>query len=106
MKYLVIGLLAAAALAAPGRQTFTGVVSDDMCPTSHASMRMGPTDAECAIACVMAHGATYVLNDGHHVYSLSDEKASEKFAGQRVRVVGVLDAKTMTIRVESIAPAK
>ena len=66
-------------------------------------MRMGPTDAECTTACVMAHGATYVLFDGKDVYSLSDQKAPEAFAGQKVTVVGTLDAATKTIRVESIA---
>jgi hypothetical protein len=37
---------------------------------------------------------------------LSDQKAPEKFAAQRVRVVGTLDAKTKKIAVTSIAAAK
>jgi hypothetical protein len=37
---------------------------------------------------------------------LSDQKAPQKFAGTRVRVVGTLDAKTGTIQVSSINAAK
>jgi len=33
-------------------------------------------------------------------------KTPEKFAGKKVKVKGTLDAKTKTIRVESITPAK
>ena len=46
-------------------------------------MRMGPTDADCTIACVGAHDATYVLNDGKDVYTLSDQKTPEKFADRK-----------------------
>jgi len=108
MKPLMLSLFAAAALsAAPGPQTFTGTITDNMCAKGgHAQMRMGPTDAECTTACVGAHGATYVIDDGKNVYSLSDQKTPEKLAGQKVRVVGTLDAKTMTIQVDSIRTVK
>jgi hypothetical protein len=107
MKYLVLSVLAVAALsAAPGKQTFTGVITDNMCATAgHARMHMGPTDADCTVACVMAHDATYVLYNGKDVYTLSDQQTPEKFAGRKVRVIGTLDAKTKTIRVDSIAAA-
>jgi hypothetical protein len=108
MKPPIFTLLAIAALAAAqGKQTFTGAITDDMCARAdHSGMRMGPTDAECTIACVMVHGAAYVLYDGKEVYTLSDQKTPEKFAGQKVTVRGTLDAKTKTIRVESITAAK
>jgi hypothetical protein len=109
MKHLFVSLLAVASLsAAQGKQTFTGVITDDMCANKagHAQMRMGPTDAECAKACVLAHGASYVLYDTKGVYILSDQKLAEKFAAEKVRVVGTLDAKTKTIKVESITIAK
>jgi len=108
MKHLISSLLAVAALsAAPGKQTFTGVITDDMCgKAGHSQMRMGPTDAECTMACISAHGATYVLYDGKEVYTLSDQRAAEQFAAQRVRVTGTLVAKTRTIQVESIRAAK
>ena len=108
LKPLMVCLLAVAALsAAQEKQTFTGTIADNMCAkTGHSQMRMGPTDADCTLACVGAHDATYVLSDGKDAYALSDQKTPEKFAGQKVRVVGTLDAKTKTIRVESISAAK
>ena len=108
MKHLIVSLLAVAALsAAPGTQTFTGTITDNMCAKAgHSQMRMGPTDAECTIACNSAHGATYVLYDGQDVYALSDQQKPEKFAGQRVRVTGTLDAKTKTIHVDSMTAAR
>jgi hypothetical protein len=107
LKYLLLTLLAVAAVsAAPRKQTFTGIITDDMCArASHSVMRMGPTDAECAIACIDSHGATYVLADGKNIYGLSDQRTPEKFAARRVKVVGTLDAATRTIQVESIAAA-
>jgi hypothetical protein len=108
MKHLISTLLVVAALsAAQGKQTFTGTITDNMCARGgHAQMRMGPTDAECTTACVSAHGATYVLYDGKEVYALGDQRTPEKFAGQKVRVTGTLDAKTKTIQVDSISTAK
>src|SRR5689334_24530856 len=112
MKYpLLVSLwfaLAAAALAAaPPKQTFTGTITDSMCDKAdHSQMQMGPTDAACTLACVDVHGATYVLYDGKKTYALSDQKASRKFAGKKVSVVGTLDAKSNAIQVESITAAK
>jgi hypothetical protein len=108
MKRLIVCLLAVAALSAPqGKQTFTGTITDDECDRAdHSRMRMGPTDAACVRACISAHSASYVLYDGKDAYTLSDQEAPEKFAGQRVTVVGTLDAKTRTIQVDSIAAAR
>ena len=107
VKYLFVVWLAGAALAAPATQTFTGVITDSMCGAAgHASMRMGPTDAECTVACVQAHGSLYVLLSGKTVYELSNQQLPEKFAGAKVKVTGTLDAKTHTITVNSISPAK
>lgn len=89
------------------KRTFTGIITDDQCARAdHSKMQMGPTDAECVKACVLAHGAEYVLFDGERAYTLSDQKAPEKFAAQRVTVTGTLDAKNHKIQVESIAAAK
>jgi hypothetical protein len=108
MKRLMWSLLTIAALAAaPQKQTFTGVVTDSMCPMGdHSAMRMGPTDAECTKECNEVHGADYVLYDGKETYTLSDQRAPEKFAGKKVVVTGTVDMKTKTIHVESIAAAK
>ena len=114
MKPLIISLLAVATLAlttlsgAQAKRTFTGTITDSMCANKagHSAMRMGPTDADCTKACVVSHGATYVLYDGTDVYELSDQRTPEQYAGQKVRVTGTLDAKTKTIRVDSIAAAR
>jgi hypothetical protein len=108
MKTAIFALLVTvASSAAPSTQTFIGTISDDMCAKAdHSQMQMGSNDAECTTACVSAHGAAYVLYDGKNVYTLSGRPTPERFAGQRVRVTGALDAKTHAIRVESITHAK
>ena len=107
MKPLLASLLVVASLSAgQSTQTFTGIITDSECSTgNHAQMRMGPTDAECTRACVSAHGASFVLYDGKAVYALTDQQTPDKFAGQKVRVTGTLDAKTKTIQVQSITAA-
>ncbi|PYU30124.1 MAG: hypothetical protein DMG31_14730 [Acidobacteria bacterium] len=105
---LALSLLAVAALrAAPPKQTFTGTITDSMCAKAdHSQMQMGPTDAACTMACVSVHGAAYVLYDGKNTYTLNDQRTPEKFAGQKVKVIGTLDAKTKTIQADSITAAK
>jgi hypothetical protein len=109
MKRLILTLLAAAALAtaATAQQTFKGTITDNMCAEAdHSRMRMGPTDAECTIACIHAHGASYVLYDGKEVYALSDQEAPEKFADKKVTITGTLDPATKTIRVDAITETR
>jgi Protein of unknown function (DUF5818) len=112
MRRLLFGFLMIATLAlvpgdAQGQRKFTGVITDSMCSSAdHKSMRMGPTDAECTVACVLAHGALYVLYDGKEVYTLSDQTTPEKLAGKKVTVTGTLDAKTKTIKVDSMVAVK
>jgi hypothetical protein len=105
-KRIAIAITAAAlTLAAPAKQTFTGIVTDSMCANAdHKAMNMG-ADAGCVIECVKA-GAKYVLYDGKEAYTLSDQKTPEKFAAKKVTVTGTLDAKTKTIQVESMTAAK
>jgi hypothetical protein len=108
MKLLVLSVLLVAGLPpAQSTRTFTGAITDGMCPSAdHSQMRMGSTDAECAIACVDAHGSQFVLFDGKNAYTLSDQKVSERFAGKRVTVTGSLHAGGSRIEVESISLAK
>jgi hypothetical protein len=92
----MIATLALVPSDAQGQRKFTGVITGSMCSSNdHKGMRMGPTDAECTIACVLAHGASYILYDGKEVYTLSDQTSPE--------ITGTLDAKTTTIKVASIA---
>ena len=108
MKPLIACLLIlSASAAAQAKRQFVGTITDSMCENGdHSHMRMGPTDGECTVACVEAHGASYVLFDGRETYTLSDQKTPEKFAGKKVKITGTLDSKTKTIQVESIAAAK
>jgi hypothetical protein len=102
-----LALFAVVALTAADKQTFTGTITDDMCPKAdHSQMQMGPTDAACAVACVSVHGASYLLYDGKNAYMLSDQRMAEKFAAKKVKVTGTLDTKTKTIQVDSISAAK
>ena len=108
VKPLLLSLLVVAALSAgQSTQTFTGVITDSECATgNHSQMRMGSNDAECTRACVSAHGASFVLYTGKEVFALTDQQTPDKFAGQKVTVTGTLDAKTKTIRVQSITAAE
>ena len=108
MKALIGTLAVVAALqAGPAKRTFAGTITDSMCADAdHAAMRMGPTDAECTVACIEEHGATYVLSDGKNVYALSDQRTPAMFAARKVTVTGTLNGKTQTIQVESITAAK
>ena len=103
----VIAICCSVLSTASAQQTFTGIITDDMCADrGHQHMKMGANDAECTKACIAAHGAKYVLLDGKTIYRLSDQDRPEAFAAQRVRVVGKLDAKAGLITVESISAAK
>jgi Protein of unknown function (DUF5818) len=109
MKSLIFCFFIVSTLAAAqAKQTFTGTITDSMCPAAgdHSRMRMGSNDAECTLACISAHGALFVLYDGKEAYTLSDQQTPENFAGKKVTVTGTLDAKTKTIRVDSITAAK
>jgi hypothetical protein len=110
MKSLCAAMLAIAALlpaqSGQNTRTITGVISDSECAKGdHSRMQMGPTDAECTLACIDLHGASYVLFDGTTSYTLSDQKTPEQYAGKKVRVTGAVDSRTRTITVQSIQPA-
>lgn len=107
MKKTIAILFAAAALSlAADKQTFTGVITDDMCAdANHKDMKMGP-DPKCVSECIKGMAGKYVLYDGKTSYKLSDQKGPAKFAAKKVTVTGTLDETTKTITVASIAAAK
>ncbi len=106
MKTLILSLALPAALAAQGPpKTFTGVITDTMCGKDHK--HMGATDeAKCVRDCVRSGQYKYALLTGNAVYVLSDQRAPEKFAAQKVRVTGVLHAKTKILRLDRIEAAR
>ena len=85
-------------------QTFTGVVTDQMCGKDHAMMKVSP-EAKCVVECVKA-GSKYALLVGDKVYVLSDQQTPAKFAAKKVKVTGTLTEKTNTIKVDSMVEAK
>ncbi len=101
MTKLTSLFIAGALVAGAATQTFTGVVTETMCGKDHAMMKVAP-DAKCVVECVKA-GSKYALYDGKTVYVLSDQKTPERFAGQKVKITGTLNANTKIIKVESIA---
>lgn len=85
-------------------QTFTGVISDDMCGLDHSGMGE-KDDKKCTLSCVES-GSDFVLADREHkkVYKLDDQKKPKDFAGDKVVITGTLDGDT--IHVQSIEAAK
>lgn len=94
------------------RRTFVGEVSDSQCALnvhsltrSHQEMlkskSMGGSATECANYCVKYLGGDYVLSTKDEVYRLDDQTDAAKFAGQTVKLVGVLGPKN-TIHVVSM----
>jgi hypothetical protein len=104
MKRLSIVLLFAAVMSLAGGppQTFTGTITDSMCVANHAMMHVSP-DAKCVRECIKGGGnVKYILFDGKNAYKLSDQQTPEQFAAHKVKVTGVLFAKTGIIQVNKI----
>ena len=101
----------AAALVSPGAlaeapKTYVGIITDTMCGTSHTAMKVVP-ETRCVRECV-GDGRTYkyAWSDGKVVYTLSDQETPAKFAGERVKVRGMLYPKTRILKVVSIERAR
>jgi hypothetical protein len=111
MKTTYLAIAAACTIFAasvPGAEplkTFTGVVTDTMCGSKpHSNMMKDKTEAECVRLCARGPNG-YALFDGTAVMRLSDQTKSAKYAGERVRVTGIYDEKSKTLKVASIEPA-
>ena len=104
MKKTILIAIAAAGLLTAADQTFTGVITDSMCPKGDHSDMKSKSDADCIIECMKGmKGMKYVLYDGKKTWELSDQTTPAKFAAKRVTVTGTLNAKTGTIQVTGIA---
>lgn len=109
-------LTAISALAHPGpEKAFVGEIGDSQCSfnvhsrtQSHKEMMDMSSDlktpADCARFCVKERGGRYVLQTKDKIYKLDNQDLAEKSAGLEVKLIGVLDPKTDTIAVHSIAP--
>jgi hypothetical protein len=97
MRVTCLAIISGGLLAGAGTlQTVTGVITDTMCGARHTMLK-GQPDDECIRVCLKG-SAEYGLYDGKTVWKLSDQKAAAKFAAKRVKVTGMADQKTMTIR--------
>jgi hypothetical protein len=94
------------------QRTFIGEISDSQCALnvhslthSHQEMResksIGDNAVKCATFCVKNLGGQYVLLSKTDVYRLDDQEKAAKFAGQPVKLLGLLGAKS-TIHIISI----
>lgn len=75
---------------------FTGIITDSHCGARH--MRNSHQSAsECARAC-FRQGASFVLVDGEHRYTLvGEESALSKLAGDRASVTGTRQGQTILV---------
>ena len=64
------------------------------------------TAADCTRRCVQKFGASYVLVHDNDVYRLEQQDLAEPFAGQNVRISGMLSADGKTIHIEKIEAAR
>ncbi|HEX8817287.1 MAG TPA: hypothetical protein VF753_17470 [Terriglobales bacterium] len=108
-------LSSVAALGAdPAKQMFHGEISDSQCAMnvhslsrSHEEMivknTFGTNAASCARTCVR-RGGEWVLRSGDVVYHLRNQEGVDNFAGEKVRITGMLDPKNKIIDNITIEP--
>lgn len=107
--FVFIVLLATYSFSKDGVVTLHGAIEDSQCAFnvhseghSHEWMEKkhvagARTDKSCTLLCVREMGGKFVLVVKDEVYRLEDQTLSEKFAGEKVKVTGTLDAKTQTL---------
>lgn len=103
---LTLTLMPGIGLTGQQSRTFTGVISDSMCLRDHTMMKVTPV-SKCVNECVKASkDIRYsLIPEKGDAYTLRDREKPARFAGLKVRVKGVLNAKTKVIEVESIESA-
>jgi hypothetical protein len=103
MAAIIFGGLAIMGFAQSERaQTFTGVISDNICGKRH--MAKDKSAAECTRECVKM-GSDYALVVGDKVYPLKGDKTQiDRYAGEKATVTGT--GQGQTINVSSISAPK
>jgi|SRR5271165_5783585 len=101
----ILGTLAGAAAAgeesgqsrpSPAARTYEGVITDTRCGARH-SPAIARMASDCTRICVHG-GAQFVLVDSDTTYVLEgDAVALKRVTGQRVRIVGTLNGKTISV---------
>jgi hypothetical protein len=75
---------------------YEGMITDTRCGAKH-SVAIAKTAADCTLACVHA-GEQFALISGDQVYVLrGDVGLLKPYAGQRVRVFGTLNGRTISV---------
>ena len=104
LMFATLGVAVGAAKVGPGQeaateQTYQGMVTCSRCGAKH-SAALGQTATTCVRVCVHG-GANFALVDADATYLLDgDLNVLKRLAGQRARVVGALNGKT--IRISSV----
>jgi len=81
---------------AASTQTYEGMITDTRCGAKHSAV-IGLAASDCARACVHA-GEQFVLVQGDNLYTLEgDSAALKQVAGQRVRIVGILNGQKISV---------
>lgn len=77
-------------------RTYEGMITDSHCGARHSAV-IGRAAADCTLICVHG-GEQFVLVDGDTTYSLEgDVIALKRLAGQRVRIVGTMDGRKISV---------
>jgi hypothetical protein len=107
LSLIAVFIFAGLTSATQKNQIYSGEITDGSCVgmshdammTSHPDMK---TAEDCTLACVKA-GRRYVLYDSSTatIYQLDGQKKAKSVAGQRVNIIGYLEADK-TIRIVSI----
>ncbi len=107
LLFATLGAAVGAAKASPSlegstEQTYQGMVTCSRCGAKH-SAALGQTASACVRLCVHG-GANFALVDANATYLLDGGlTVLKQLAGQRARIVGALNGKT--IRISSVAAA-
>jgi hypothetical protein len=89
--------------ASTAEQAYEGLITDTRCGAKHKPS-IAKSAADCARVCVHG-GAQFALIDGDKAFVLDGDLALlKRIAGQRARVVGILNGNTITV--SSVAPTK
>jgi hypothetical protein len=77
-------------------QTYEGMITDTQCGAKH-SVAIGKMAADCTVACVRG-GGQFALVDGDITYLLEGDPVTlNRVAGQRVRIVGALNGRKISV---------
>jgi hypothetical protein len=107
IAFTVAGCLIIAPASFAAEQTWTGAITDTMCPMSHKSNiehkleasgeRM--TDQECTVGCVGHRGQKYVFVSNGRIYQIANQDYAglANHAARAVKVTGSLAGDTIKV---------